>query len=272
MQQTQAQPNGPGLRGESARFLLPLLIILLASTVLSACSDTPTSTDGARLSTSPIGGLTVTACQYGGFYPDCNPPPDAPVTVNPNPINLETQQQCNYLLEACAGGGEGGTGDVPPDTTEDCQHTWDRCKQSLTSRDSASLRSAAMRRRTAFSDTTAAAICPQLAAQFDLAFAEGKVFRGNPALPDSGTAHNAQSQLPDPEIHIDGDYLDAAADPSAPNHDYLLRRLAGTTLHEAAHLLGYGHLSTENNGTYTSFPFNYTNGGPGVTELCVTGL
>ena len=254
---------------EVARRLGPFLALMLGL-VLSACSDTPTSVEGARRTTGTtgIGGLTVYACQYGGFYPDCNLPPDAPIVVNPNPANQETQQQCNLLLDSCGGGGDGETGDVPPDTTA-CPHRTDGCQQPLTDSDTVALRNAMGRVKTVFSDSASAAICETLKRRFEEAFAAGKVFRGDTAMPEPPPLHAAQT-VTGGTIHIDGEYLSGAADPSHPAYEWYQKSLAAIALHEAAHWTGYPpHGEAETWNAFTTFPYNYATGGPGAAEQCV---
>lgn len=135
----------------------------------------------------------------------------------------------------------------------------------LTHTDSATIRNALatmLRPAAAFTDSVARRDCEQMTSWFNAAFAAGDVFRG---------AYDSNS-LTDPahygmynngNIHFDPAGLDAAnaGDVEA------IREIAITALHEAAHRLGYAHLTpptfdAQGRDYYVDHPFNRLNPGP----------
>jgi hypothetical protein len=91
--------------------------VVLLAVVLAGCTDLPTDPRFATGGPSSIGSFTlpaveVTACQYGGFYPDCKSPPPSGGTVAPTSPSSPSGPN--------SGGGttgSGGTPTPPPDTT-----------------------------------------------------------------------------------------------------------------------------------------------------------
>lgn len=98
----------PQRRLEFRRLLVAALIG--AGSGFAACSEAPTSPEnpgGLRGATAvQLPGITATACQYGGEYPDCKPKPiDGGGTTTP--------------VAPAAGGAGGGVTQPPPDSTAD---------------------------------------------------------------------------------------------------------------------------------------------------------
>lgn len=96
---------------------VPLAAAILA-VVLAGCSDALTdprlAPDGGPngITNLTLDGIEVTACQYGGFYPDCKAPPPSGGTVMPTSPTAPS-------LPGSGGGTWGSSGTpTPPDTTK----------------------------------------------------------------------------------------------------------------------------------------------------------
>jgi hypothetical protein len=219
--------------------------LCLAGALVGACSDAPTvprARPGGPETATQLTGITATACQYGGEYPDCDPKPVDPDGGGVDPL-------------APAGGGSGGT------SSSTCNPTTDpKCEQELTSQDSALLTivlTQYVRPDTAIRDTTIRRECSQMVAKFRERMAAGKVFRG--AYDTQGTNDAHYGATYDGHIHFDPWAL-AEAQKGVSG---ALRELINTALHEAAHTMGFLHPHEfDANGHYSDRPFNLLDPGP----------
>jgi hypothetical protein len=166
-------------------------------------------------------------------------------------------------IQNCGGGGTGTTpSDPPPDDSECNPRTDPDCEQPLTSADSTALQIALrdyVRPAAEIADTTARRQCAEMLNQFNSSYAAGNVFRGG-----TNTTHYGATYLA--RIHFDPLFLDGAAAGNAA----MLREIANTALHEAAHVLGYDHptpptwVGTQD--YYSDVPFNLLSPG---TNSCI---
>lgn len=110
---------------------------------------------------------------------------------------------------------------------------------------------------TTIADTANRRRCGDLVRKFQERFAAGKVYRGRYDT-EGNTAHYGATY--DRHIHFDPWLLNKAA-----NDPTVLRELANTALHEAAHTLDFWHPSGPDAlGRYTDPPFNLLDPGPNV--------
>jgi len=235
----------------------------------SACSDSPTGSTMGRLwpggaltgTEFQLEGVEVTACQYGGEYPNCK---SAPIDDGYDP-NLPPSGGSTGTTTGGDGGGGGsttGTTTPPPDSTSTCDPYYDpNCEQPLTKTDSTTILAALtnfVRADSTIADTVTRRRCREMHDQFMRSFNSGMVFRGASDTPGDSAHYGATLNK---RIHFDPAALsNAASDPTGSD----ARELANTALHEAAHVLGYSHpKEADANGIYTDVPFNLLPPGPG---------
>lgn len=200
--------------------------------------------------------VVVTACQYGGTYPNCNDQPsDVPVMEN----DCAFYGTCD-TTSGPGGGGAGGSG-----SPAGCDPIIDPagCNKPLTPADKAMIQAALktyVKSAAAFADTATARKCGELASTFQSLFDADAVFRGGYDGPSAaGEDHQSAYNPVDGTIHFEPSSLDGAL--SSGNYF----EIAYSALHEAGHTNadhpdGYMMLGTIQ--VYSDAPFNLLNPGP----------
>jgi hypothetical protein len=91
------------------------------------------------------------------------------------------------------------------------------------------------------SDSVVFRHCHEMKQQFDIAYANGIVYRGayNTGIPGSADYHYAATDMSTMKLHFEPWLLDSAW--ISPNPGRWYAQIANTALHEAAHLMGYTH-------------------------------
>jgi hypothetical protein len=225
--------------------------IVAAVLVVAACGDQVTAPRDVSQRESGVIVLPAiegTACRYGGDYPFCvSPPPEGDEENTPGEEPPPP---------------DGGGSEPPPDTTTaTCDPQVDpTCEKALTSADSALIIQALqqyMRPDTAIGDTASRRRCGEMRRKVQERFDAGKVFRGRT---DSDASSSHYGATYDRHIHLDPWLLTKAA-----NDPAMLREVANTGLHEAAHTLDLSHPNgADALGRYSDVPFNLLNPGPNV--------
>lgn len=270
---------------------LALRLIALAGTLgtLAACADNPTALEHGQPPQNPaprdrplLDHQTVQGCVSDGV---CT---IEPIEVNPGP------GQCDpwTSLDWCGDGGDcvsSGPGAAPEHQgTMDCGDPYDPdapkpppssapkvcpdygcpppcnpatdpdCEQPLTFADLGTINDAIatyVRLPSEIADTIARRQCEEMLRQFNASLVGGAVFRGGTNTTHYGAFYNNR-------IHYDPEYLDFAAGGDATSQ----REIANTSLHEAAHVLGYGHPTPPtwvgSQDYYSDAPFNLLSPGP----------
>jgi hypothetical protein len=205
--------------------------------------------------------VVVTACQYGGMYPDCD---EKPTDIPINGDECLFYGVCNPT--GGTGGGEnGGGGDGP----SGCDPIVDPagCNKPLTAADKAMIVAALkthVKPASAFTDTAKARQCGELADAFEALFNADAVFRGGYDGPSaSGEDHQAAYNPVDGTIHFEPSALDGAL--SSGNYF----EIAYSALHEAGHGTGdhpNGYMMLGKAQIYVDAPFNLLNPG---TNSCL---
>lgn len=249
------------------------VLVIASLLALCACGDSssgPVSPNPSTISARGSG-IIVYACQYGGEYPACNPPPSPVKTGQQESGWCSTWDDCGTGTGNDGGNGDVGGGSDGLDPTpeqelagEICDPALDpACLVTLSGGDRRTLERALSAK---VNGNATDATCSLLADQFQNELAAGRVYRGATSSADhDGLTYQGK-------IHIDNDvFMELRAalnelpqtDGSRQRAAAAQARLAGLAMHEAAHTVLkpdgrplWSHGDNEGATGYTSYPFN----------------